>query len=56
MKSRLHQESHAKDCFEIEEIWRICREETESMNFMRKKTDDRSTVNQLLSQIQDLRD
>ena len=36
MKSRLHQESHAKDCFEIEELRRICREETEAWTLCAK--------------------
>ena len=62
LKSRLFQESHAKDCSEIEELGRNCREETErsrqlgSDELFAQKKDEPSTVNQLLSQMQDLQD
>ena len=62
MQSRLYQASHAKDCFEIEELRRICLEETERARQVRtneryvQKKDEPSTVNQFLSQIQDLQD
>ena len=58
MKSRLYQESHAKDCFGIEELQRICFEETERARQLRtdglnaQKKDEPSPVNQFLSQIQ----
>ena len=62
MQSRFYQASHAKDCFEIEELRRICLEETERARQVRtnelyvQKKDEPSTVNQFLSQIQDLQD
>ena len=53
MKSRLYRESHAQDCFEIEELRIICREETERARQLTdeldaQKKDEPSTVNQLL--------
>ena len=62
MKSRLYQESHAKECSEIQELRRICREETERARQLRtdelyaQKKEEPCTVNQLSSQIQDLQD
>ena len=60
-RSRLYQESHAKDCFEIEELRRICREESERARQLR--TDELSAQkkgeslhNQLFSQIQEWQD
>ena len=34
-KSRLYKETHALDCMEIEELWRICHEETERARQLR---------------------
>ena len=62
MKSRLHEESHAKGCFEIEELLRIFCDETERARHVgtdelyAQKKDEPSTVSQLLSHIQDLQD
>ena len=62
MKRRLYTDSHSKVCFEIEELRRICWEGTKRARQMRtdelyvQKKDEPSTVNQLLSQIQDLQD
>ena len=61
-KSLLYQENHALDCMEIEELRRICREETERARQLRtdeldaQKKEELSTVNQLLSQIRTLQD
>ena len=61
-KSRLYQENHALDCMEIEELRRICCEETERARQLRTdelyatKNEEPSTVSQLLSQIRTLQD
>ena len=59
MKSRLYQESHAKDCIEIQELRRICFEETERVRQLRadefyaQNKEELSTMSHLLSQIQE---
>ena len=60
-KSKLYQENHALDCMEIEELWRICHEETEKSSTVEngwylcsRKKEKPSTMNQLLSQIRTL--
>ena len=62
-KSKLYQENHALDCMEIEELRRLCREETERARQLRadeffygQKKEEPSTVNQLLSQTRTLQD
>ena len=61
-KSRRYQENHALHCMEIEELRRICHEETERARQSRtdelqaQKKGELSTVNQLLSQIGTLQD
>ena len=61
-KSRLYQENHALDCLAIEELRRICHEETERARQLRtdefcaQKKEEPSAMNQLLSQIWTLQD
>ena len=59
MKNRFYQESHTKTCQEIEELRRICCEETNRVRQLRidelslQQEWDPTTVSQLLSQILD---
>ena len=59
MKSRLYQANHAKDCIEIQELRRICFEETERVrqlradDFYAQKKEELPTMNHLVSQIQE---
>ena len=59
MRNRLFQESRARNCQEIEESRRICREETERARQWRidelstQQERNPSAVSQLLTQIQD---
>ena len=46
-KSRLYQENHASDCMEIEELRRICHEETERARQLR--TGESALVSNLYS-------
>ena len=61
-KSRLFQKNHALDCMDIEELRRICHEETERARQLRtdelyaQKKEEPSTMNQLSSQIRTLQD
>ena len=60
MRNRLFQKSRARDCQEIEELWRICCEETDRARqwkieeFSTQQERNPSSVSQLLTQIQDL--
>ena len=60
MRNRLFQESRARDCSEIEELRRICCEETSRARQVRiddlsvQQERNPTTVRQLLTQIQDL--
>ena len=61
MRNRLFQESCAKDCQEIEELRRICCEETDRARqlridemFMHQERNPPTTASQLITQIQDL--
>ena len=62
MQSRLCHEIHALDCMDIEELPRICREETERARQLRtdelydQKKEELYTVNQQFSQIRTLQD
>ena len=62
MKSKFYQENHARDCLEIEELRRICREETEKVRQLRTdelyglKKEELSMDSQFLSQIWTLQD
>ena len=61
-KSGLYQENQASNCMEIEELRRICHEETERARQLRtgelhaQKIEEPSTMSQLLSQIRTLHD
>ena len=60
MRNRLFRESHARDCQTIEELRRICSEETDRARQLRidelvmHQERNPTTVSPLLSQIQDL--
>ena len=62
MKNRAFQENHARSCQEIEELQRICCAEADRARQLRinelltKKEERKSTVNQLMLQIQELQD
>ena len=60
MRNKLFQESRAKNCHEIEELRRICREETDRARLLRidelsmQQKRNPTAASQLLAQIQDL--
>ena len=60
MKNRLFEENHARDCQEIEELGRICYEETDRARHARidelsmHQEKNPPTVSQLFTQIQEL--
>ena len=61
-KNRMYQENHARDCEEKQELRRICCEQSDRVRQLRidelsaQKKENPSTMNQLLSQIQELQD
>ena len=61
-RNEVLQEDHAKDCKEVEELRRVCCEETDKARpfiideLSMQQKGNPSTVNQLLAQIQDLQD